>query len=244
MKHTSPTGKFLREHITKGKLLKSTLASTISSLGLFGSLALFKELEKAIDPEDTSSLSVIKALIDQVNVKIKNQHPGEAEPVVPVESKDPSLDFMWIWIGLPYRGRKIIYFNPPYTKSVETDIGKKFLNLVKECFPKDNVLNKIFNKNNIKVTYSCLPSMGARISGSNKYKLKENKEEVIKKCVCRKEVCPVKGECNKVDTIYEAVITDSFDRKFKYIGKSSTEFIKRYRNHKKAIKKQKIYKKL
>ena len=87
--------------MTKGKLIASTLSATISSLGLVGSLALFKELEKAIDPEDTSSLTVLKSLIDQVNAKIKNQQPKRSESEIPVTSKDSSLDFIWIWIALP-----------------------------------------------------------------------------------------------------------------------------------------------
>ena len=91
MKYSSSTGKFLREHITKGKLIASTLTSTISSLGLFGSLALFKELEKAIDPEDTSSLNVLKSLIEQVNSKIKTQFPDGKNPERP---KVLSLDLI------------------------------------------------------------------------------------------------------------------------------------------------------
>lgn len=134
------------------------------------------------------------------------------------------------------RKRNIIYFNPPYSKSVETNIGQKFLNLIKKCFPKVNPLSKIFNKNSIKVTYSCLPNMGARIAGSNKQKLNsESVTETVGKCTCRRQ-CPVNGDCKIKDTIYEAVITDSSNNQFKYLGKSSTEFIKRYRNHKKAIK--------
>ena len=101
MKYSSSTGKFLREHITKGKLIASTLTSTISSLGLFGSLALFKELEKAIDHDDTNSLNILKSLIDQINVKIKTQLPDGVNPEIPEKPKDSSLDFIWIWIGLP-----------------------------------------------------------------------------------------------------------------------------------------------
>ena len=50
------------------------------------------------------------------------------------------------------------------------------------------------------------------------------------KCTCRQE-CPVNGQCKKVDTIYEAVVKDSSGSHFKYIGKTSTIFILRYRNH-------------
>ena len=150
--------------------------------------------------------------------------------------------YIYIYIYIPEFSERVFPFNPPFTKSVDTDVGKKFLNLVKECFPKENVMSKIFNKNTIKITYSTLPSMGTRISGANKSKLKDEKEEVLKKCVCRKGICPVSGECTKKDTIYEAVITDSKERVFKYIGKTSTEFTVRYRNHKKAFKNKKYIK--
>ena len=33
------------------------------------------------------------------------------------------------------RGRKIIYFNPPYSANVATKIGAKFLKIIDTCFP-------------------------------------------------------------------------------------------------------------
>ena len=48
------------------------------------------------------------------------------------------------------RKRKIIWFNPPYSMNVKTNIGKTFLKLVRKHFPKRNALNKIFNKNTLK----------------------------------------------------------------------------------------------
>ena len=54
MKFTTATGKFLREHVTHGRILSSALTSAVSSLGLFGSPALFKELERALDPGDSA----------------------------------------------------------------------------------------------------------------------------------------------------------------------------------------------
>jgi len=58
------------------------------------------------------------------------------------------------------RKRKIIWFNPPYSISVKTNIGRTFLQLIKKHFPKHNSLHKIFNKNTLKISYSCtiLPS--------------------------------------------------------------------------------------
>ena len=57
----------------------------------------------------------------------------------------------------PSRNRKsnIIWYNPPCNKSVSTDIGRVFLNLLDKHFHKENKLNKIFNRNSVKVSYSC-----------------------------------------------------------------------------------------
>ena len=66
------------------------------------------------------------------------------------------------------RPRKIIYFNPPFCNSVKTKIGKRFLDLVRLHFPKSNKLHKIFNKNTIKISYSCLPNMRNIINAHNK----------------------------------------------------------------------------
>ena len=55
--------------------------------------------------------------------------------------------------------RNIIWFNPPYDKSVETKVGETFLKLVKRHFNNNYRHHKIFNKNNIKVSYSCMKNM-------------------------------------------------------------------------------------
>ena len=35
------------------------------------------------------------------------------------------------------RSRKVTYFNPPFSQSISTNIGQKFLNLLDTCFPPD-----------------------------------------------------------------------------------------------------------
>ena len=47
------------------------------------------------------------------------------------------------------RERKIILFNPPYCLIVKTNVRRIFLKFIKKHFPKDNNLNKIFNKNTV-----------------------------------------------------------------------------------------------
>ena len=51
--------------------------------------------------------------------------------------------------------RNIIWYNPPYNKSVSTIIGHVFLNLSHRHFHKEHKLNKIFNRNSVKVSHSC-----------------------------------------------------------------------------------------
>ena len=49
------------------------------------------------------------------------------------------------------RMRKIMWFNPPYSRSVKTNIVKNFLHLLVKHFPANNKMHKIFNKNTVKV---------------------------------------------------------------------------------------------
>ena len=50
--------------------------------------------------------------------------------------------------------RNIIRFNPPFSKNVAKKIGRYFLNLADKHFARDHKSHKIFNRNNIKVSYS------------------------------------------------------------------------------------------
>ena len=54
------------------------------------------------------------------------------------------------------RHRKIIWFNPPFSQSVKTNIGKVFLKLVRKHFPRHHKLYKIFNTNTLKLSYCCM----------------------------------------------------------------------------------------
>ena len=58
--------------------------------------------------------------------------------------------------------------NPPFSKNTSTNIGNKFLALVDEHFPKDHKLRKIFNRNTIKISYSCMNDTKQIIDNHNK----------------------------------------------------------------------------
>ena len=66
------------------------------------------------------------------------------------------------------RSRNITWFHPPYSKHVATNVGKKFLSIVKDCFKQNHPLRKIFNKNILKISYSCMPNLEAKITNHNK----------------------------------------------------------------------------
>ena len=66
------------------------------------------------------------------------------------------------------RKRNIIWFNPPYSLNVRTNVAKIFLNLIDKCLPKGHKFHKLFNRNNLKVSYSCLPSIKKITTSHNK----------------------------------------------------------------------------
>ena len=74
------------------------------------------------------------------------------------------------------RKRQIIWFNPPFSKNVKTNVAKKFLTIVDRCFPRDHKFRKLFNRNTLKVSYSCLPNMASIVSAHNKNILSETKK--------------------------------------------------------------------
>ena len=60
------------------------------------------------------------------------------------------------------RSRNIIWFNPPFNKAVSTNttnIGKIFLRLINRHFPKFHRLHKVFSRNTVKVSCSCIQNM-------------------------------------------------------------------------------------
>ena len=67
-----------------------------------------------------------------------------------------------------------------------TNIGKEFLNLISKHFPKNHQKSKIFNKNNMKVSYSCTDNLQTIIKKHNRKILKTSKTPSTEnKCNCR-----------------------------------------------------------
>ena len=130
------------------------------------------------------------------------------------------------------RKRNIFWFNPPFNIAVKTNIAKQFLNLLDKHFPKSSPLHKIFNRNNVKVSYSCMPNMNSKIANKNKHLLGDQTIPEEKKCNCRKGVkhCPLNGKCLTESLVYKAEVATT-DQKVNYIGMTSTSFKTRFNNH-------------
>ena len=134
------------------------------------------------------------------------------------------------------RKRKIIWFNPPFNTTIINKIGKEFLDIINKNFPKNHKYNKIFNRNTLKLSYSCTQNIKGIITNHNN-KLINNKPSTTKAtCNCRvKNNCPMRGECLKSGLIYKASVTSGNNERT-YIGSTKTTFKERYNNHKQSFK--------
>ena len=82
------------------------------------------------------------------------------------------------------RNRNIIWFRPPWLDTIATKIGAKFLNILSNEFSNDSTMKKLFNRNNTKISYGCLPNMNAFILSKNRQLLKGKNNENVE-CRCR-----------------------------------------------------------
>ena len=103
------------------------------------------------------------------------------------------------------RKRKIIWFNPPYNKSVVTNVAKIFLKLLDKHFPKNNKLHKIFNGNSVKVSYSYTENISQIISSHNENILQPIKNQELP-CNCRqKKNCPMQEKYRMKNVLYKCI---------------------------------------
>ena len=92
--------------------------------------------------------------------------------------------------------RKIIQFNPPYSGNVKTNIGRIFLRLIDKHFPRHHKYCKLFNRNNTKISCSCMSNIESVIRNHNTNLLKDLTPYDIEECSCRrKPECPLDKNC-------------------------------------------------
>ena len=103
--------------------------------------------------------------------------------------------------------------------------------MVKKHFPRNNSFYKIFNKNTIKISYSCTRNIISITASRNKSVLPPKAKEYG--CNRRnKESCPLQDQYLTPTVIYKTtVINNSEDEKRVYFSASDTTFQERHRNH-------------
>ena len=89
------------------------------------------------------------------------------------------------------RKRQIIWFSPPYSANGKTNIGKIFVRLADKPFPRHHKYYKLFNRNNLKLSYCCMPNMK-----HNSKIMKNLAPSTTNTCNCRRNTdCPIDGNC-------------------------------------------------
>ena len=135
------------------------------------------------------------------------------------------------------RRHNITWYNPPFSKNVATDIAHKFLRLLDTHFPHGCRLRQIFNRNNVKVSYSCMPNMSAIVKSHNNHvqrkRQTQDKNVPDKRCNCRdKSTCPMDGDCQVRCIVYKATVQHTGrEQRHEYLGLTEPPFKQRYNNH-------------
>ena len=106
------------------------------------------------------------------------------------------------------RKKNTICFNPPFSKNVATNIGRYVLNLIDKHFPRHHKFHKILNRNNIKVSYSCMPIIKSAINSHNRKILHPPVNSESRTCNCIKKTdCPLQEKSFSENALYQADIT-------------------------------------
>ena len=114
-----------------------------------------------------------------------------------------------------------------------TNVAKTFLSLIDKHFPKDKRLDKIFNRNTIKVSYSCLFNVKQTISNNNHrllqpHRMKESTQDTVANYVTvgkKNNSCPLDGKCLTKCVVYKATVTETTSNNQEtYIGLTENEF--------------------
>ena len=128
-----------------------------------------------VNRESNHPPSILRSIPQAINNRLSNissdkQSFDSAIPPYQEALQKSGYDYKLDYNPQPKRSRSrnIIWFNPPYNSNVITIIGYKFLQAIDDSFPPNNPLHKIFNRNTLKLSYSCMPNVHCIVSGHNK----------------------------------------------------------------------------
>ena len=125
-----------------------------------------------------------------------------------------------------------MWFNPPFSSNVKTNLAKLFLSLLQKHFPRHHKYFKLFNKNNVKISYSCMPNMKSIIENHNANLLSKHTTPVAARSCRRrqKSECPLNNKCLSESLVYKVSQTPSQTNKY-YYGTCENFFKEQYNNH-------------
>ena len=120
--------------------------------------------------------------------------------------------------------QKIIWLNPPFSKSVKNNISKSFLHLLSKHLPKNHNMHKSFNRNTVKISYSCMKNIASIILAHN-WNI-SNPIVQSHGCNCGvKSSSPLNGKCLIPKIIHRVDVSNdkNSEKKF-YFGLADTPF--------------------
>ena len=169
-----------------------------------------KQLTKTISERLYSSSTEIFN-ISKIEYEDALKKSGYTEPLISIPQKPTSRNQNG-------RKRKIFWFIPLFNVNVSTEIAKIFLRLTDKHFPRSHKLNKIFNRNIVKVSYCCTESMANIINIHNKRVINAKVKQQLP-CNCRVQMnCPLNGNCRKVSVAYKCTACVIRQLKRVYLG--------------------------
>ena len=120
---------------------------------------------------------------------------------------------------------------------IEKGKRKEFFTLLNKHFPHSNKYYKIFNKNNIKLNYSCIANLKSIINKQNTSCLSNPNNKVdVKQRNCRlPKNCPLNRKCCRNSMVYKVSLKTGDMDKFSY-GSCETSFKLCYDNHNQSFK--------
>ena len=103
------------------------------------------------------------------------------------------------------RSRRVVYFTPPYSLKIKTQVGKAFFKAIERWFPKGHPLSRYLNKNTLKLSYSTTRNLKKIVAAHNRKVLSAKIHEEMDPCNCRGGVknCPLQGKCRIKNIVYQ-----------------------------------------
>ena len=135
------------------------------------------------------------------------------------------------------RKRNVTWFNSPFNQNVTTNVARQFLSLVDKHFQRYHRYHTLFNRNNVKCSYSCMNNMTSIISSHNAKVLAPVPEQASRTCNCRQpQNCLLNGYCLTECVLYKASVSVPNKPARHYYGLTEGPFKPRFNGHTRSFR--------